>query len=190
MRRTLLALACCCLWVGACDREAPLLPGAIDKTETEGPDLSDQRFLDRMSAHHQRAIALAALVPEGSSRPELLALAETIHRERSAELATLFEWGETWFRHRADGSMDQMAATIEITNRVRDAEDFDLAWMDAIEDSHDEGLEIARDAQLEADHREVRRFAESLVATHDAQLRQLRDWRATWYPAGIPAPRQ
>jgi len=169
----------------ACNTEAPTVPGAIDRNDVEGPDLSDARFLERMSAHHLRAIALASLAAERAQHPELRALGTTIHEARYRELDEMFGWGETWFSHRPNRNMAHMAATNDDVNRLKEAEDFDLAFLDAIERNHEEGLELARDAQLEADHAEVRALANRIVRENGSQLEQMKAWRLTWYP-GTP----
>ncbi len=166
----------------ACDTEAPTVPGAIDRNDVEGPDFSDARFLDRMSAHHHRAIALASLATERARNPELRALGTTLHAARHAELYEMLGWGETWFRDRPSRSMAHIASTNEEIARIEQEPDVDRALLDALERNHLEGLEFARDGQLEADHPEVRTLAEKIVAENGAQLKQIRTWRLAWSP--------
>jgi uncharacterized protein (DUF305 family) len=164
----------------ACDPEVPGLPGAVDRTDVEGPDFSDARFLERMTEHHHRAIALAALGAERATRPELRELAAQIHRERHAELYEMLAWGPQWFDDVPNRDMDGIAADDRVVRAISEAPDFDAAWIDAMLANHAVGTELAQEGLRKADHAEVRALSQALLAEHDHSARQLRAWRLEW----------
>jgi uncharacterized protein (DUF305 family) len=166
------------LALGACDAG----PVAADREYANGLDFADARFLDRMSAHHERVVALTSAARDRAVHPELRALAASLYSERSGELYDLYGWGEAWFHERPTRTMGEIAATNEEVDRLKAAPDFDLALLDALEHSHRDGLTIARNAQLDGRHPEVRALATQIAKEHAAALRQLSTWRLEWYP--------
>jgi uncharacterized protein (DUF305 family) len=47
---------------------------------------------------------------------------------------------------------------------------------------HDEAIATARILQRNTDRQEMRSFAASIVATQSAEVRQMKEWLAAWYP--------
>jgi uncharacterized protein (DUF305 family) len=47
---------------------------------------------------------------------------------------------------------------------------------------HEEAIESARALQARTDREEMRAFAQSIIDTQTREVRQMRDWLATWYP--------
>ncbi len=87
--------------------------------EPAGFNSADIAFATNMIPHHEQALELSALVPERSTDPELLALADQIAGAQDSEIATmtamLDEWGApVEMEHHGDMSMGGMATEDQI----------------------------------------------------------------------------
>ena len=67
--------------------------GLMGKT---GDEL-DKAFLDEMVLHHEGAIAMAETLRAGTTRPELLKLAQDIITAQTGEIQMMKDWGKKWF---------------------------------------------------------------------------------------------
>lgn len=68
-------------------------------TELEGKsgEALERAFLSGMIEHHEGAIAMAALLKAGTTRPELLKMADDIMRVQSEEVRMMEAWQREWF---------------------------------------------------------------------------------------------
>ncbi len=57
----------------------------------------EEAFLDEMIVHHQGAIEMSQALLKGTSRPELVKLANDIISAQTAEIAQMKEWRMSWF---------------------------------------------------------------------------------------------
>lgn len=58
----------------------------------DGYTLADVRFMQHMIGHHAQALVMAELVPDRTSRPEMLLLAERITVSQQDEIAQMQRW--------------------------------------------------------------------------------------------------
>ena len=92
--------------------------------EVAGHNADDVMFAQMMIPHHEQAVQLAALVPDRSTNPEVIALAAKISAEQQPEIgamkALLLQW-EVDPNTSADGSsadMITMATTMVATQQA------------------------------------------------------------------------
>lgn len=57
----------------------------------------EHAFLDGMIEHHEGAIEMAMVLKAGTTRPELLKMADDIVAVQSAEIAMMRAWLREWF---------------------------------------------------------------------------------------------
>lgn len=57
----------------------------------------EMAFIDEMTTHHQSAIDMARLVPQKTSRPELLKLSNDIITAQTSEIQMMGQWKTSWF---------------------------------------------------------------------------------------------
>jgi uncharacterized protein (DUF305 family) len=58
---------------------------------------------------------------------------------------------------------------------------FDLQVLDTLSRHHAEAISMARLAETQAEHRELKEFARQLMRSQQAEIEQLRGWRNAWY---------
>ena len=68
------------------------------------------------------------------------------------------------------------------------AAEFDLAYIDNMITHHEGAVAMATEARGAAQHAEVRAMAESIIASQEGEITQMRAWRAQWYPGAKAAP--
>lgn len=58
---------------------------------------------------------------------------------------------------------------------------FDARFIDAMIMHHQGAIDMARQAQQQAEHAEIKRLAEQIIATQQAEIEQMQQWRQEWY---------
>jgi len=162
----------------------------------------DQAFIDMMVPHHQSATEMAKLAQERAEHEELGTLAGEIITAQESEIEQMKRWRTEWFGsadtppmeampvlpgvempgmpdHGMDTTTMDMTADIEI---LRDADPFDLAFLDAMMVHHQSAIDAANIALGETERPEIRSLAEDIVASQQAELEQMEAWRTEWYP--------
>lgn len=160
----------------------------------------DQAFIDMMVPHHQSASEMAKLAQDRAEHEELKTLAGEIIGAQEAEIAQLKEWREEWFGNAETPPMDAMpklpgvdmpgmdmgdGATMDMTmdvEELRDAEPFDLAFIDAMIPHHESAIEAGQIALEQSDNPDIRSIAEEIISSQQAEIEQMTAWRGEWYP--------
>ncbi len=102
-RRIAAALAAT-LAVAACGgARRPATTGAV--SEHRAYTAADVRFVQRMIAHHEQALAMTALVPTRTGRSDIRLLAERIEISQRSEIALM----RNWLRRRGEAVPDPAA---------------------------------------------------------------------------------
>lgn len=162
----------------------------------------DQAFIDMMVPHHQSAIEMAKLAKDKAEHQELRGLADTIITAQEGEISQLKGWRSAWFGSDSTPAMDAMplmpgmdpgmgghamnGATMDMTadvDKLKTADPFDGAFLDAMTAHHESAIEAANIALGETQRPEVKKLAQDIVEAQQAEIDQMKAWRATWYPA-------
>ncbi|MBA3960131.1 MAG: DUF305 domain-containing protein [Chloroflexi bacterium] len=164
----------------------------------------DQAFIDMMVPHHQSASEMAKLAQDRAEHEELKTLAGEIIEAQEAEIAQMKSWREEWFGSAETPPMDAMpllpgmemedmdmdmgdGATMDMTTDIeelRDADPFDLAFLDAMIPHHESAIEAGQIALEQSANPEIRSLAEEIISSQQAEIDQMTAWRSEWYPEG------
>jgi uncharacterized protein (DUF305 family) len=140
-------------------------------------------FAQMMIPHHEQALELAALVPDRSSNPEVIALAAKISAEQQPEIgamkALLLQW-EVDPNTSAHGSgHDGMAvegmvddATMAKLDSLKGAE-FDTLWLQAMINHHRGAIAMAESEIADGRNADMITMATTMVATQQAEIDQM-----------------
>lgn len=152
----------------------------------------DQEFIDRMVAHHEGAIAMAAVGMERADHPELVTLASRMITSQRGEISRMKGWRQQWYGSSEVPGMDMtsrygatpvMKDTLGAIERMKAAVPFDLAFLDAMIPHHAEGVALARTHQTHANHPEIEAMATAIIEDQTEEIAQMRGWRRVRYPA-------
>ena len=141
-----------------------------------------------MIAHHGQAIELAAMVPERSTNPELIALAAKISAEQEPEIKALrvflVQWDENpdddasqgeQGEHGGHGAMAGMVdeATMAKLQSLRGTE-FDTLWLQSMISHHQGAIEMAKAEIANGDNVDAKTLATNIVTTQEAEIGQMK----------------
>lgn len=62
---------------------------------------------------------------------------------------------------------------------------FDLLFIDSMIVHHQGAIEMAIEAQQEATKAEIKTLADAITAAQEAEIQQMQEWRAAWYPDAV-----
>lgn len=160
---------------------------------------AEVRFLEGMIDHHQMALDMAADCLEKASTEDVLALCQAVIDAQSAEIEMMQGWLLEWYgiNYTPMSMMDMMdmmdmmpvssqgghghGARPVITdppmmmgmmaglNRLEGL-DYDIAWLEAMIDHHDDALHMAERILRLAQHEALRDLAQAIIADQTAEI--------------------
>ncbi|HJU03109.1 MAG TPA: DUF305 domain-containing protein [Actinomycetes bacterium] len=181
--RVVLALAAAMLLTAACGS------GAATRTASIGFSGSDIRFLQDMIGHHQQAIDMAVLVEGRSHRRELVGFAAGIATTRQAEISTMRRWLTQWNQPQppattaadAESSPPGMLGGGQLDwLKLLKGSRFDLGFVTMMDTHHGGAVTMAETELRAGASLEVKELAGRILATQNAELGRLHDWKEAW----------
>ncbi|HEU5315067.1 MAG TPA: DUF305 domain-containing protein [Chloroflexota bacterium] len=85
--------------MGTSAEDTPTVMGRMhaDPRALSGAKPFDRAFIEQMVPHHQMAVMMATHALAGATRPELVALLQSIVKTQSAEIAQMQAWYRVWY---------------------------------------------------------------------------------------------
>ena len=147
---------------------------------------ADVMFLQMMIPHHQQAIDLSNLAMKNSTNKELLALAEIIARDQSAEITQMKAWlkdagASEDMGHSMDGmgGMGGMLTDKELTALIAaKGSTFDRLWLEGMTDHHDGAIHMVQMIE-DASNMEIKAFGAKVITDQSAQIAQMKKMLAS-----------
>ncbi len=167
----------------------------------------DQMYIDMMIPHHASIVAMAEAALPRLEDARLRDLAEGIVAAQSAEIEELRGYREQFFGDPEPmpmdgpmmavmdemmpgmGSMEDMAFQMDATAQVAAicaAADADRAFIDLTIPHHEMAIEASEPVVEQAEHREIRAFAERVIADQQREIAELGAIRRELYGAATP----
>lgn len=156
----------------------------------------DLRFIDAMRLHHRGAIAMAKEAEQKTQRPEIKKLARNIIIAQNREENELLrKWRQAWYPQAGNepvmyggsnksvipmSKQQQQSMTMLEDLGSADAK-FDLRFMNAMIAHHEGALTMAEDALKKSQRPEVKKLAQEIATSQQAEINQMQQWRQTWY---------
>lgn len=166
---------------GHTDHQPPDTPAITG--EPAGYNADDVAFATNMIPHHEQAIQMSALVPDRTTNPELIALAEQISAAQQPEINALrvflVQWNENPdtatggdHAHHADmqGMVDE--ATMARLESLNGAE-FDTLWLESMISHHVGAVEMAKAEIANGENVDAKRMAQTMIDTQQAEITQM-----------------
>jgi uncharacterized protein (DUF305 family) len=156
-------------------------PARLGDIRANGTDVA---FVNAMIPHHEQAVDLADLALGRAEHRPLERLAQEIIQTQSVELTTLrtvrdvlqeagVEEGDLGL------SEDELGTHLDPT-ALRNAKDFDCAFLEMMIPHHEGAIRIARAELKSGIHAELRRMSEDIIDTQGFELRQMRRYQRGW----------
>jgi uncharacterized protein (DUF305 family) len=190
-----LAALAMAIFVAACNNPQPASDGHTDHSheEDQAPVISgepaaynadDIAFATNMVPHHEQAIELSALVPERSTNPEVIGLAQAIASVQEPEIATmkafLVQWNEnpdTQTGHEGH-DMAGMAGMVDGATLARleslSGAEFDTLWLQSMIAHHEGAVEMAKAEIATGENVDAKQLAQHIIDAQQAEIAQMR----------------
>jgi uncharacterized protein (DUF305 family) len=174
-----------------------------------GTQSMDQHFIAMMIPHHEGAIAMADLALSLAKRPEIKSLARSIKDSQTWENNQMRAWCRQWYGGAVPawggsygrgvysgwggwmggsggmmmgrgGGMGMMGTDVEW---LKNAPDFDRAFIEQMIPHHRMGVMMASMAQTNSQHPELRELQQAMVKAQSREIEQMAQWYRQWYGA-------
>ncbi|MEH2246407.1 DUF305 domain-containing protein [Nostoc sp.] len=155
----------------------------------------DLRFIDAMIPHHQGAVEMAKEAQQKSKRPEIKKLADNIIKSQNQEITQMKQWRQAWYPKAGDKPMaydSQMGHMMEMSSDqtkammmsqdlgAADAE-FDLRFINAMIPHHEGAVTMAKDVLGKSKLPEIKQLGQEIIKAQNIEIKQMQQWRKTWY---------
>lgn len=155
----------------------------------------DLRFIDGMIPHHQGAVVMAQEALQKSKRPEIKKLANNIIQAQNKEIAQLKRWRKTWYptapnepqawhaemKHMMAMTPEQIKAMRMDMDLGESNAEFDLRFINAMIPHHEGALVMAQDAGTKSKRPQIKKLAQDIISSQQAEINQMKKWRQAWY---------
>ncbi|MCP9800108.1 DUF305 domain-containing protein [Synechococcus sp. RedBA-s] len=160
-----------------------------------GTQTMDQHFIVMMIPHHDGAIAMADLALTRAKRPEIKALARSIKDSQTQENAQMRAWYRQWFggdvpSWTTGGAMGMGGMGMGMGGgmgmgtslaALKNAADFDRAFIEQMIPHHRMGVMMASMAQTNSQHPQLRAMQQAMVKAQSREIEQMTQWYRDWY---------
>ncbi|HEY9908496.1 MAG TPA: DUF305 domain-containing protein [Thermosynechococcaceae cyanobacterium] len=155
----------------------------------------DLRFIDAMTPHHQGAVTMAKEAQQKSKRPEIQKLATDIINAQDKELKQMKQWRQAWYSkagaelvafNSKNGksmpmSQDQRQSMMMSMNLGAADDQFDLRFLNGMIPHHEGAVVMAQDALSKSEHPEIKKLAQEIIASQNAEIKRMQQWKQAWY---------
>jgi len=160
-----------------------------------GTQTMDQHFIVMMIPHHDGAIAMADLALTRAQRPEIKALARSIKASQTEENTQMRTWYRQWFggdvpSWTTAGAMGMGGMGMGMGGgmgmgtslaALKNAADFDRAFIEQMIPHHRMGVMMASMAQTNSQHPQLRAMQQAMVKAQSREIEQMSQWYQSWY---------
>ena len=155
----------------------------------------DLRFIDGMVPHHEGAVTMAQEALQKSKRPEIRKLADEIIKSQDKEIAQMKQWRQAWYpkapsklvawhaqmNHMMPMSQEQIKSMRMDMDLGESNAEFDLRFIDAMIPHHEGAVVMALDAVKKSKRPEIKKLAQTIISSQQAEIEQMKAWRQAWY---------
>ena len=167
----------------------PMGPGRM------GSQSMDQHFIVMMIPHHDGAIAMADLALTRAKRPEIKELARSIRASQAQENAQMRTWYRQWFGGDVPtmtrgggmgmgggmGCCSGMGMVGTSLAALKNAADFDRAFIEQMLPHHRMGVMMASMAQNNSQHPQLKAMQQAMVKAQSQEIEQMTEWYRRWF---------
>lgn len=147
----------------------------------------DLQFIDTMIAHHQGAVDMAQMAESKAQHAELKTLAASIIADQQREIAQMKQWREQWYAGKSSamnmempGMMDSMKGMNMDHMKSASGNAFDLMFIDMMIPHHEGAVVMARDALQKAEHADIKKLAQTIIAAQESEIKTMQLWKSQW----------
>ena len=155
---------------------------ATSTEQVAAHDADDVQFAQLMIPHHEQAIELAAMVPDRSTNPDVVALAAKIAGEQQPEISTmkalLQQWNVKPESHESGHAGMAMEGMVDDATMVKldslKGADFDTLWLQSMISHHQGAIGMAKTEIADGKSADLVTLAKNIVTAQQAEIDQMK----------------
>ena len=161
-----------------------LSASATSAVQVAAHNADDVMFAQMMIPHHQQAVEVAAMVPDRSNNPDVIALAAKIAGQQQPEIDTMKALLLQWNVDPNEMSHESGHAGMAMTGMVNDATmvrldslkgaSFDMLWLQSMISHHQGAIEMAKTEIADGKSADLITLAKNIVAAQQAEIDQMK----------------
>jgi uncharacterized protein (DUF305 family) len=150
----------------------------------------DLQFIDTMTHHHQGAVDMAKMALTKSQNTELKNFAQKIIDDQNKEIGQMKEWRDKWYAGKPAAmnmempgmgdSMKMMMGDGMKKMEAASGKEFDLMFLGMMTPHHAGAITMAKEAQVKAEHSEIKTLAAEIIKAQEAEIKKMGDWKSIW----------
>ena len=149
---------------------------------------ADVAFLQGMYPHHAQAVEMTDMVPDRTTNPDVLALADQIEAAQQPEMDQMAALLDSWGEPAPSATMDDMDGMdgmdhAEMDGMMTDDQmaelaglsgpDFDLMWMTMMIEHHEGAVTMSQDVLADGLNPEVRTMADEIIDAQQVEIAEM-----------------
>lgn len=171
--RTVVLLMSAALGLGACGGDASHSGGHSDAAASTGASL-DRAFVAAMVPHHEGAIEMAELAADRAEDPFVRQLAADILASQQKEIDAMRAADERLAGEAGVGDLGVPGHRAEDLSSLREAEDFDVAFVRMMIPHHESAIPMARAEIDKGADSGLKRVATGIIAAQEREIAEMR----------------
>jgi uncharacterized protein (DUF305 family) len=147
-------------------------PGAADQPY-------DLQFIDSMISHHQGAVVMSAATLKTTERNELGLFLQKVIDDQEKEIAQMKEWREKWYAGKPS-ALNMELPGMTMSYHEMQGTISDVHYVDMMIPHHEGAVLMAKDALQKAEHPEIKKLANEIIRSQEAEIKRMREWKTQW----------
>jgi uncharacterized protein (DUF305 family) len=132
----------------------------------------DAQFLDKMTEHHRQGVEMAEMGKEKATNPKLKKMSEKMVKEQKKEISEMEKWRKKDFANEPAAS--DLPPKMDMDGlKSASGTDFDHAYIDMMSKHHEDGINMAKDAESNAATSKVKSFAKKIVKNQTSEKEEM-----------------
>jgi uncharacterized protein (DUF305 family) len=146
----------------------------------------DVTFLQQMTRHHQKGIAMAKIAESRAKDPNVKQLASKIETEQPPEIQTMTGWLRAWGKPvptTTPGTMPSMRPKPDISAKTgMQGAEFDRTFLQMMTAHHQAAVAMAKTEQASGANPEAKQLAKTIETSQTAEISQMQQVLTTLSP--------
>ena len=147
----------------------------------------DVQFIDTMTEHHQGAIDMAKMAEMNAQHAEVKTLARSIVADQQKEISQMKSWRDQWYAGKPPAMNMEMPGMMEAMKgmdmdkmKSMSGNAFDLMFIENMSAHHAGAITMAKEALTKAEHPEIKKLAQQIIAAQQREIDQMTAWKTAW----------
>lgn len=139
----------------------------------------DAEFLDMMAYHHEDALKMAREALDKAEMSEVRKMAKGIIADQESEIKHMKSLRSQWYPDVPEMAREEAAHHMQHYDLSQGEGSFDIHFLDAMIGHHKDALMMAQEAQVKAEHAELKKMAKEMYSKQEKEIAQMRRMQET-----------